>query len=409
MKNNIVGCYFILTENCNLRCTYCFEKDARTVSNYMDKETAFKMVDYLFTTAVNSGEDFINITFFGGEPMLCPELMTDILHYAVEKETEYKKEARFSVITNGTVYNDKVESFLEEWVRLKKRIDVQLSIDGTPEIQDINRPCANKCLSSSKLAEECIEKYKDFYRRHKLNPENLHVHACISKASMPKLYEIYCYFTKKLNVKFKFAWVFEDAWDDTDITILDQQMALITPELCKRDKLTLNDFIFKTFDKCSGCSSGRRLCCMDTEGNIYPCHRFFFYDPIKREEVRLGNINDEIPIDEDKRRPFVEMDESTISDKPCQVCIACNWCYGGDLKKLPNEYNIAFMEVLNKYYCQYVEIVERKTTARILDNMAKELTYVKKQLKEMNYLNKRICRLEQIIKENGIEIDDNVD
>ena len=405
MTNEMTGCYFLLTENCNLRCTYCFETGTRCVTKYMSEETAFKMVDFLFEearrskTERNPQGDNVRITFFGGEPCLCPEMMTKILRYGLAKEKETGIPVRFSLITNGTIYNDKVEAFLEEWYTSTRRIDIQVSMDGTPEIQDINRPCANKNLSSSQLVVEALEKFKAFYRKHNINPDALHIHTCIAKPSMPKLFEIYKYITYTLKTRFKFAWVFEDEWDDEDVAIFDRELEKITADQC-RNETNANAFVFKAFNNCSGCASGRKLICVDCDGDIYPCHRFFFYDPSKRKDVIFGNIHDENPINIERRKPFIEMDESKITDEACQVCIAMNYCICGDMYKMPNLYNIEFMKIVNKYNAVFIDCMERKNTARLLAQTTEEVKRLRQQVNEMDHLAKRVRYLETVLAAN---------
>lgn len=383
MKNNITSCYFILTENCNLRCTYCFENKTRCVNKNMSEEIAFKTIDYLFENAKKTKEDKVNITWFGGEPMLNVKLMRSMLHYIVDKQKETGTRARMQIITNSTIYNDEVEEFLEEWVKLTKGdIDIQLSVDGTPEIQNINRPCANKNLVSSELVEECIKKFQKFYDEHNISHKRLHIHTCISKASMPKLLEIYRYFTYQLKVNFKFAWVFEEPWDDNDVEIFDTQLNLIIREMFKANR-SIDKYPFKRFDRCSGCSSGRRLVCVDTKGDIYPCHRFFFYNIEKRGEHILGNILNEVPIDEEKRQAYIDIDESQITIHPCQVCVAVNSEFGGDWKTLPNEYGIKFMEIMNKYYYMYEERDEKQKLMSCIDAMVKTINGQEERIKNL--------------------------
>lgn len=384
------SCYFILTENCNLRCTYCFERNTREVDKYMSKETAFKTIDYLFKNAqlrkdakqcestsdsqansCNCRPISVGITFFGGEPLLCPELMIDILHYGQAKEEETGIPVTFSLITNGTLYNEKIEAFLEEWYKIKKVVDIQLSIDGPPHIQNLNRPCANPCVRSSDLAEQAISKYKDFFMKHKIPQQKLHIHCVISKASLPHIFDSHLYFTEKLNILYKFAWVIEDDWDENDIAILDAETTKIMHHM---EKYTMNKerFPFKTFDRCSGCASGRTLICVDTNGDIYPCHRFFFYSA-KRADMKYGNIYNEQPINLELYQKFTSIDESKMSDKPCQVCVAVNYEYTNDLHKRIHDYDEKFMVILNKHYYDFLNILERKTTVKTMERMVHEM------------------------------------
>ena len=61
--------HFILSDECNLRCTYCFVDHKK---NLMTREIGKKGIDFLFDGALETNKNFIGITFFGGEPTLHP-------------------------------------------------------------------------------------------------------------------------------------------------------------------------------------------------------------------------------------------------------------------------------------------------------------------------------------------------
>ncbi len=390
-RRAVTSAYLLLTENCNLRCTYCFEGKTRCVNKYMSKETAFKTVDFLFNQAIENDADDIHITFFGGEPMLCPELMTDIIHYAEKQSKGNGKKAKYSIITNGTIYNEKVEKFLDVWRSYNNnRLDIQLSIDGIPEIQDINRPCAAETLVSSELVKEAVGKYKEYFKRNNVNPEGLHIHACVSKASLPRIYDSYVYFTRDLGiVNSNFAWVIEDNWDDKDLEIFSDQLQKITDRILK---ITTNPkrFPFKRFDCSSGCSGGQNLMAVDTEGYLYPCHRFFFNNLDNREDFILGNVINGIT-DVEKREQYIGIDYSKISPEVCQICIATNHACTGDIHKLANAYQPKFMNIINQYYGYFMDWIERK---EMLKNMSNLAAIVKAQEEKIEVLENRLNKLE---------------
>ena len=70
--------YFVLTEQCNLRCTYCYEQHG---TKRMTLEVAKAGVDLLFKTKHNN----VSVTFFGGEPTLEWKLIIEIVEYIKEK------------------------------------------------------------------------------------------------------------------------------------------------------------------------------------------------------------------------------------------------------------------------------------------------------------------------------------
>ncbi len=362
--------YFLLTENCNLRCTYCFEGGTRCVSNYMSKEIAFKTVDFLLSQALEHNVDEIKITFFGGEPMLCPELMTEIMHYSEKRAKETGKTAQYSIITNGTIFNEEVEAFLDVWRGYKdNKVDIQLSIDGIPEIQNANRPCANENVKSSDLVESAVAKYKEYFQKHNIDRERLHIHACVSKASLPRIYDSFLYFTRDLGIiNSNFAWVIEDDWNDIDLVIFSEQMQKIVKRLVDTTTNTKR-FPFKHFDRSSGCSAGQNLIAVDTKGDIYPCHRFFFFNVDNRENIIIGNVADGI-VYNDRREQYIGIDYSAISPEICQICIATNHACTGDIRKQPNDYGAKFMYIINQYYRHFCDLVDKKIQLNALKESA---------------------------------------
>ena len=389
-RRAITSAYLILTENCNLRCTYCFEGGTRCVTKYMSKEVAFKTVDFLIQQAVEYDVDKIKITFFGGEPMLCTDLMIDIMNYAEEKAKANGKDTQYSIITNGTIYNEKVERFLDVWREYKGRLDIQLSIDGIPEIQNANRPCATAELKSSELVESAVPKFKEYFQKYSLDRDGLHIHACVSKTSLPKIYDSFLYFTRDLGIiNSNFAWVMEDNWDDNDLIIFSEQLQKIVKQLIKTTTNTKR-FPFKSLEKSSGCSSGQNLISVDTDGNIYPCHRFFFYNIDKRENIILGNIMNGI-IYPDRREQYFGIDYSKISSEACQICIAVNHECTGDIHKLPNDYGAKFMNITNQYYNHFTDLAEKKMQ---LNTMKDLISAIKEQQNTILSLEERVKNLE---------------
>lgn len=125
--------YFILTENCNFGCTYCFVKrdgEARVGAKIMTPETAIKGLD-LFCKQIAADKDRFeeekNIIFYGGEPLL----NTRVMQVIVDKVDEYKtagklpQSTRLSIITNGSLLTDKNIELLR-----KNNVAIGISLDG---------------------------------------------------------------------------------------------------------------------------------------------------------------------------------------------------------------------------------------------------------------------------------------
>jgi uncharacterized protein len=121
--------YLIVTNNCNLACSYCYLADALCQGdrNNMDVETVRRAID-LFANIVERdrvGEP--QIILYGGEPLLNMEAIEFALEYASTKVPN----CRFTLNTNGTVMDDGIATLLRDY-----NVEVGLSIDGPQEIHD---------------------------------------------------------------------------------------------------------------------------------------------------------------------------------------------------------------------------------------------------------------------------------
>ena len=86
-----------LTHDCNLRCTYCYigEKDSRV----MNRETAEATVRFAFANS----SSWVDLSFFGGEPLMEKDLLWHTLDYAIawKKSSGSPLRLRPYVTTNG--------------------------------------------------------------------------------------------------------------------------------------------------------------------------------------------------------------------------------------------------------------------------------------------------------------------
>lgn len=136
MGNNIdyKTIMLIVTENCNLKCTYCYETDK--TSKTMLFETAKKIIAKEFGNQYEFAKGEIEI--FGGEAFLNFELIKEIYEYAL---TTYPNiDFVFTNTTNGTLIHGDIQKWLYD---RRNKFFCTLSLDGTKEMHDQNRPYAN--------------------------------------------------------------------------------------------------------------------------------------------------------------------------------------------------------------------------------------------------------------------------
>ena len=128
---------FFLTTKCNLRCIYCYNskkrKDCPVQS--LDLNFAKAGIDYFFGNFQSR-----HIRFYGpGEPTQAFTLMKQIRDYAYLKAGE---DLSVEIQTNG-VFSHHVREWLAENANI-----IWVSFDGTPDIQNHNRPLPRNVPSS---------------------------------------------------------------------------------------------------------------------------------------------------------------------------------------------------------------------------------------------------------------------
>lgn len=119
-----------MTEQCNMRCRYCFAGDK--VGPKMTLDTAIAA----YNLAVKRGDPELSVTFFGGEPLLCKDTIMEVVKaYKLQPEVRAGKvRLSFNMTTNGTLLDTEFVAFAK-----KHNIFITLSIDGVREAHDVDR------------------------------------------------------------------------------------------------------------------------------------------------------------------------------------------------------------------------------------------------------------------------------
>jgi SynChlorMet cassette radical SAM/SPASM protein ScmE len=107
-----------ITGRCNLSCQYCFYTDEMVALSDLDTEAWLSFFEELKDAGV------MRVVLSGGEVFTRPDLWELI-------ESIIKNKMRFSILTNGTLINDRAASRL---LKYKHRLDyIQVSVDGSSE------------------------------------------------------------------------------------------------------------------------------------------------------------------------------------------------------------------------------------------------------------------------------------
>lgn len=343
-KNKITSASFLITEDCNLRCIYCFENNKERCKNIMSKEVAEEAINFLIYNAAESEEKSIGITLFGGEPMLNYDIMKFILEYGKEQCDLNNIKFNLNIITNGTILTEKHIELYKQWYNMLGHLNIQLSIDGIPEVQNHNRPFVNGGKTSD-IVEKNIKRYVELYKELNFPLQNLCVHSVLSKYSLPYTYESYLYF-RQLGIECVwFLPCHDEQWNDDDINLFEKEYQKIADyiyEECKEKKSSQPLNSFSSLANCveklpnKTCGAGCSYATVAANGDLYACHHFYFHKD--REKFKFGNVLTKED-DLEKRKFFIEYNSEDMQGKTkckdcnisyCYRCLAANYVNNGD-------------------------------------------------------------------------------
>lgn len=322
---------FIVTEDCNLVCKYCYITGKNT-KNKMSFETAKKAVDYILNHREDFPEGSVIWEFIGGEPFLEIELIDQICDYIKQEmfrlDHPWFNNYRFSFSSNGLLYSTpEVQNYIK---KNKNNLSIGLSVDGNKTKHDLQRIKPDGSGSYDEIVKNVPLWLLQF-------PGN-GTKATFSSADLPHLKDsVISLYELGIN-PIAANVVFEDGWQDGDDAIFEAQLRELADYIIENqlwDKFNCTffaDFIGSplTEERLEGnwCGAGKMLA-IDYQGKFYPCVRFVGYSLNKREGLVIGDI--ECGYDYDRLRPFIALDtksQSTAECINCQVGEGCAWCQG---------------------------------------------------------------------------------
>lgn len=310
----IVSMTLFLTKACNLSCVYCYEEKNNFKS--MNRETLYKALEFL---KISSDDNNINISFFGGEPLLSEDLIISAIEIC--KELDIYNRCRFSITTNGTILNERLKNLLDNY-----NIGIALSLDGIDKYNDINRPFKDGRGSFSYIDKNIKNYFKNISDR-------VLIRSTISKNNI-NIMDIYKYIITN-NLKFL---TLNIASTDNKINKLSStdydKLIYSSEELLNRfiedllvNKISIYPNIFTTTmkeiyftnRKSSYCGISSSAIAVDINGDLYACHRF-----VGQTDFKIGSI-----YDFDRETLFENRKKYKFYNKSCTSCWAKIICKGG--------------------------------------------------------------------------------
>lgn len=132
---NTLGLVIAPTLACNLACIYCFESPSQGI---MDEPVMEGLVTFV-KKYIDYGLKNIDITWYGGEPLLGLGVIEKLSERFIALCEENKINYSAYIITNGTLYTKET---VEKLKNMKVR-GAQITLDGDKIIHDQRRPFKN--------------------------------------------------------------------------------------------------------------------------------------------------------------------------------------------------------------------------------------------------------------------------
>lgn len=314
-----------VAHDCNLRCKYCFAStgDFGQGRKIMPPEIAKKAID--FVIARSGVRHNIEVDFFGGEPLMAWDTVTQTVDYARSLEEKHNKKFRFTITTNGLLLDEDKRKYINE-----NMDNCVLSLDGRREVNDEFR----KTVAGTGSYDTIVPKFKalvderdpslDYYARGTFTSHNLDFAEdvlSIADAGFDRL---------SVEPVTADPGCGYDLTED-DLPKIEAEYDRLTDIMLERKKegkpFTFFHFMVDldqgpcVVKRLRGCGAGYEYVAVTPDGDIYPCHQF-----VGKDEFKQGSVLDQ-SFNMDIAQTFAGM--NIYSRPKCQKCWAKFYCSGG--------------------------------------------------------------------------------
>ena len=304
----------VITEKCNLACTYCYMDHTPTTMTSDCFDAHYKFMPNLMH---KFGHDKFNLVFFGGEPTL----NWDLIEYITPIVRNDPRCGMILLLTNGLELED---DYKRQYLQ-KMGIGFSLSFDGL--WNKTTRPLANGRSS--------LDRYMDLKPIFSNGSNGCKV--MISPDNVSTMSENYKFFVEEYDMPFPdFSLVRDDVWDDNSIAIFERESRKVADMMISYIRqgkhtmvgylrLYMMDLVMGAVQgkRPFGCFTGCHGAAFMPDGNIYPCARFG-----SEKKFQLGNSYTQTLTDNLKvfEQPIVT-NPSTF--EKCQGCELYQYCNAG--------------------------------------------------------------------------------
>jgi len=214
-----------------------------------------------------------------------------------------------------------VVEFFKKW-----GMGFHTSIDGTPDIQDRNRPMVSG-QGSARLVEKAVPKILS-------NRPNTTARSTVVPESAGSLVESYRYFRSLGYTNIAFVPGGPSFWNKESNAVYEQQFSeigdIVIEEFRKGIFVNVKGIdeairgIVRNQRPQHACGAGRGMLLIDIHGDMWPCHR---WNKASERVWRIGNIYEHF-----NQMARAELDvrcQTDLLEQDCEHCVANKFCGGG--------------------------------------------------------------------------------
>lgn len=301
------------TMDCNFNCPYCFEEHRK---GKMSLEIQDKIIELVNKISKNEKINKLQITWFGGEPLLYPDIIESLSDRLIKIAEKNKLKYFSNIITNGYLLNQKNADILT-----KAKVDnYQITLDGVGSIHNKTR-----CL---KNGEPTFDKIIDNIKNTKITGI-IKIRQNIYKDNLNNIQELKDFLDniKKTSVN-NITYYFSDICNNDNIEN-NKNIKLVSNLDFNKSKVFLENIFIPKKKKYSCGAQKMNFITIDELGNLYKCR-----DKIKLNDS-FGNIikwDPNNPLFTAKRPDMITNYINTIgaiNDEECKNCVWFPVCVGG--------------------------------------------------------------------------------
>lgn len=299
------------TLDCNFGCPYCYENRR---AGKMSEEVQKGVLDYI-EKAVKSGVSYLNITWYGGEPLLYFDIVKNMSASVCEITRRNNCRLKMDMVTNGFFLDEATVEALDT-LGISK---IQVTLDGLKENHDKRR----HLLGGQGTFDRIFENLKLFddspmsvLVRMNVDNEN-----CDDFEKLKKLIDdlgntnirVYASPVEDLN---------KDKVNEISEFMTNDEFDRFTIEAGKKGDLSEDDFSVMD-DRYCFCTAQTENCyVIDEDGDFYKC-----WDEVGRKEYKCFNVLHPEERNNFQIASFVADDP--FSDEKCKGCVFLPVCFGG--------------------------------------------------------------------------------